>query len=139
MKLLSDEQYLAIHYAIMKKHDDLDQAGIKYLDRFEAMIERPSSHFFGEELYPSVVEKACCIYHSITTTHIFQNGNKRTAFAAFLVFLRMNGFTISLTNKQAEDFTVYLAVDEKFKSNDAVSILVREMEPYIKPLKPDNF
>ncbi|MBU8732487.1 type II toxin-antitoxin system death-on-curing family toxin [Cytobacillus oceanisediminis] len=115
----------------MNQHDDLDQAGIKYQDRFEAMINRPYSEYGGTELFPGVIPKACCYYHSIAKTHIFHNGNKRTALASFITFLRLNGKDLDMNNNAAEDFTCYLATDEKFKTNDAVDYLIEEIGPFI--------
>lgn len=131
VRYLTGKEILTIHYAIMKKHNDMDQAGIKYQDRFEAMLERPYSNYFGKELFPGVIPKACCYYHSIAKRHIFHNGNKRTALATFITFLRLNGKGLDMTNKQAEDFTAYLAQDEKFKTNEAIEYLVNEIRPYI--------
>ncbi len=128
---LTNKQILTIHYTAMKRHDDLEQAGIQYIDRFESMLKRPKTLYFGEEQYSSLLEKGCCYYHSIAKDHIFFNGNKRTALVTFITFLRMNGKTLTFTNQEAEDFTVYLAIDDKFKTNDCIAYLADELTPYI--------
>lgn len=38
-----------------------------------------------------------------------------------------------MTNDEAEDYTVYLAYDEKFKENDCIHYLVNELKDYIHP------
>ncbi|KAB2328994.1 type II toxin-antitoxin system death-on-curing family toxin [Cytobacillus depressus] len=131
MRYLTGREIQIIHYTIMKRHNDMDQAGIKFQDRFEAMLERPKIEMYGEEMFPSTELKACCYYHSIAKRHIFHNGNKRTALATFITFLRLNGLNLLMTNEDAESFTVYLAEHEKFKSNDAIEYLYEEIKEFI--------
>lgn len=42
-----------------------------------------------------VATLAAVLFTSISKNHIFHNANKRTAFAAAIVFLRMNGYRFS--------------------------------------------
>ncbi|SFA56007.1 death on curing protein [Parageobacillus thermantarcticus] len=132
---LTAEEIIFIHYTIMEMYGDAEQAGIQFPDKFAWMLERPKTKLFGEEQFPSIIEKACCYYHSIATGHIFHNGNKRTALAVFVTFLDLNGYEFTMTNKEAEDFTVYLAEDAKFRGNDCIHHLVRELKDYIRPIQ----
>ena len=77
MNYLTEEEILLIHYAVMAEHNDENQAGVKYEEKFEAMLVRPFTDYFGVELFPSFFEKACCYYYTIARTRIFHNGNKR--------------------------------------------------------------
>jgi death-on-curing protein len=43
-------------------------------------IECIEHSVFGVELHPTIVEKACKLAHQIVTSHVFIDGNKRTAF-----------------------------------------------------------
>lgn len=136
MVYLTGEEISIIHYTIMEMYDDTEQAGIKYQDKFEAMLERPKTELFREEQFPSIEEKACCYFHSIARGgHIFHNGNKRTALTIFVTFLNVNGYELTMSNREAEDFTVYLAKDDKFKENDCIQHLVYELKDYICPLQ----
>ncbi|WP_445613190.1 type II toxin-antitoxin system death-on-curing family toxin [Geobacillus sp. YF-1] len=132
---LTAEEIIFLHYTIMEMHGDAEQAGVKFSDKFAWMLERPKTKLFGEEQFPSIIEKACCYYHSIATGHIFHNGNKRTALAVFVTFLNLNGYELTMTNKEAEDFTVYLAEDAKFRGNDCIQHLCRELKDCIRPIQ----
>ncbi|CCQ96637.1 Death-on-curing family protein [[Clostridium] ultunense Esp] len=131
---LTAEEIIFLHYTMMEMHDDIKQAGVKFPEKFEWMLERPKTKVFGEEQFPTVIEKACCYYHSIARGHIFHNGNKRTALVVFVTFLDLHGYEFTMTNKEAEDFTVYLAEDDKFRGNDCIRHLVNELKDYIRPL-----
>ncbi|KIL46716.1 cytochrome C biogenesis protein CcmI [Jeotgalibacillus alimentarius] len=133
---LSAKEILFIHFTMMDFYDDSEQAGVKNQDRFEGMVQRPKTELFGEETFPEVIEKACCYYHSLARGgHIFQNGNKRTALTVFETFLNINGLELTWSNKEAEDFTVYVANDDKFKDNDCIQYLKEEVEAFIRPLE----
>lgn len=54
-------------------------------------IERPRTHVFGAELYPALHEKAAALLHSVARNHALVDGNKRTAWLAMRVFLRLDG------------------------------------------------
>jgi len=47
--------------------------------------------FGGEDLYPSIEEKAAHLLYFVTKNHSFSDGNKRIAAAIFLWFLNANG------------------------------------------------
>lgn len=111
-----------------------EHSGIKFPNKFEFMLERPKSEYFGEEQYPSIIEKACCYYHSIARGHIFHNGNKRTALTVLETFLNVNRYELSFSEQEVEDFTVYVARDDKFKENDCIHYVVTEIKDHIKPL-----
>lgn len=131
---LTKEEILTLHFTMMEHYDDADQSGVKEPEKLEYALERPRTTVFGEEQYPAIIEKACCYYHSIVTGHIFHNGNKRTGLLVFGVFLEINGMRLVMEEQQAEDFTVYLAVDDKFRGNDAIALLTQEISPFIKEL-----
>ena len=131
MHYLTEEEILLIHYAIMGEHNDEDQSGIKYEEKFEAMLARPHTDYFGVELYPTFFEKACCYYHTIARTHIFQNGNKRTALTVFLVLLEINNFMLNVDDMFLEDYTVKIAHDEKYRGDEAVTKIVGELSPFL--------
>lgn len=120
---------------MMEYYDDRDQSGVKVPEKFSFMIGRPATTVFGKEQYPTVADKACCYYHSIVTGHIFHNGNKRTGLLVFETFLNVNGYQFTMNNTQAEDFTVYIATDEKFRNNDAVHHLVLETQDFIQRME----
>ncbi|MEU0049065.1 Fic family protein [Streptomyces sp. NPDC006309] len=56
-------------------------------------IERPRTDVFGAELYPTLHEKAAALLHSAARNRALIDGNKRTAWLAMRVFLRLNGLS----------------------------------------------
>ena len=59
-------------------------------DSFKSCIGQIYQTFGGEELYPSVEEKAAMLLYLVTKNHSFSDGNKRIAATLFLWFLNNN-------------------------------------------------
>jgi phosphoribosylaminoimidazolesuccinocarboxamide synthase len=60
-------------------------------DSFKSSIGQIYQTFGGEELYPSVEEKAAMLLYLVTKNHSFSDGNKRIAATLFLWFMQQNG------------------------------------------------
>ncbi len=60
-------------------------------ESFKSSIGQIYQTFGGEDLYPSVEEKAAMLLYLVTKNHSFSDGNKRIAATLFLWFLNNNG------------------------------------------------
>ncbi len=60
-------------------------------ESFKSSIGQIYQTFGGQELYPSVEEKAAMLLYLVTKNHSFSDGNKRIAATLFLWFLQNNG------------------------------------------------
>lgn len=60
-------------------------------DSFKSSIGQIYQTFGGEDLYPSVEEKAAMLLYLVTKNHSFSDGNKRIAASLFLWFMNNNG------------------------------------------------
>lgn len=65
--------------------------GVEKDDSFKSSIATIYQSFGGQELYPSVQEKAANLLYFIVKNHSFHDGNKRIAATMFLYFLDKNG------------------------------------------------
>ncbi len=76
-------------------------------DSFKSSIGQIYQTFGGEELYPSVEEKAAMLLYLVTKNHSFSDGNKRIAAMLFLWFLSNNGILYGADgNKRIGDNTL---------------------------------
>ena len=78
----------------------------------ESAIARPYQTFGGEDLYPSLYEKAAAIAESIIINHPFNDGNKRTGFLAMLTILDEDNLSITLPNETIYEFVIKIATGE---------------------------
>ena len=70
---------------------------------------RPQMSVFGDDAYPTLVEKAAALMHSIARNHALVDGNKRLAWSATRVFLLLNGADIAYDIDDAERMVVAVA------------------------------
>lgn len=82
---------------------------LRDVDLLESAVERPKSSAFGQDAYPTVVEKAAALFHSLSRNHAFMDGNKRTSVVATIVFLRLNGYRITWEPEEALAFILEVA------------------------------
>ena len=88
MIYLSFEQIIELHDALIDKFGGL--LGIRERGLLESALAAPMMAVFGEELYKTIYNKAAAYLFYIAKNHAFLDGNKRTAAASALSFLRAN-------------------------------------------------
>jgi death on curing protein len=129
IRYLTEKQVLRIHHFIMELHGDEDQAGVMFPDRLAAAIERPQQMIFGEEIHPTLEQKAGALVQSLIQTHPFYNGNKRTALMCLDTFLQMNGYFLKTST--AVDLMVQFATEERFKGDSGDEEIRKVIGEYI--------
>ncbi|WP_407944930.1 type II toxin-antitoxin system death-on-curing family toxin [Paenibacillus cymbidii] len=105
-----------------------EQIGIKDSGLLESAVLRSQSSAFGEDAYPDLYDKAAALFVSLGQNQPFQNANKRTAFTALVVFLRLNGRLFVMNQKAAEDLTVDM-VNHKYSFQELLAIIGTPCRP----------
>ena len=75
-------------------------------------VKRPYLILFGEEQFPTLLEKAAATLHSVAAHHIFVDGNKRTAIRATTMFLEANGIRPIWDEQEIMTFVLRIAKGE---------------------------
>lgn len=86
--------------------------GIRDLGAVESAVAHPRMSFGGQDLYPTLVEKAAALGFSLVRNHPFLDGNKRIGHAAMETFLILNGSEIEADVDEQERFVLALAAGE---------------------------
>ena len=87
-------------------------------DSFKGSIGNIYQSFGGEDVYPTLEEKAAHLLYFVTKNHSFLDGNKRIAATMFLYFLDKNGVLFKNGEKMIEDYTLV-----------ALTIMIAESKP----------
>ncbi len=104
---LTLEQLLEIHALVVEATGG--STGLRDLGRLEAAIATQTQNVFGEELYPSIIDKTAAIIRGIIADHPFVDGNKRTAMLSGLTLLELNKVRFTAHPGEIEDFAVDIA------------------------------
>jgi death-on-curing protein len=110
MRYLSLIEILELHRRIIDQSGGA--LGVHDFGLLESAIAQPRMTFGGEELYPSLVEKAAAFGFALIMNHPFVDGNKRVGHAAAEVFLILNGLEIAASVDEQERAVLAIASGE---------------------------
>ena len=122
MNYLTLIEVLNLHRRILEQSTGI--FGIRDLGLLESAVAQPRMTFGGEELYPTIIDKAAALGFSIIMNHPFLDGNKRTGHAAMETFLILNGLEINASVDEQEQ--IILAVASGLLDREAFAQWLRE-------------
>lgn len=99
-------------------------------DSFKSSIGQIYQTFGGQDLYPSVEEKAAMLLYLVTKNHSFSDGNKRIAATLFLWFMAGNGIlynpdgTKRIADNTLVAFTLMIAESRTEEKDVMVKVVV---------------
>ena len=110
MKILNKRQILFLHSALIAESGGSD--GIRDEGLLDSSINTPFQTFSGQDLYPTVLEKAVRLGFGLIRNHPFIDGNKRIGTHAMLVFLNLNSITLSYEDDELISTIMSVASDK---------------------------
>ncbi len=108
---------LGIHTVLMKRYGG--DPGVRDPGSLEAAMYRPQTGY-----YEDIVAEAAALMESLAINHPFVDGNKRIAFAAADVFLRINGWQLHRSPTR-----IYSEMIQMFESS---TFDVAHLEPWLR-------
>jgi death-on-curing protein len=107
VRYLSLNEALEIYRKIIRQSGG--SFGIRDLHALESSLAQPRATFGGEDLYPTVAEKASALGFSLIQNHPFVDGNKRIGHVALETFLVINGCEIDASVDEQEQIILLVA------------------------------
>lgn len=104
---LSPEQILFLHSRLIAETGGAH--GVRDLGMLLSAIGRPQATFEEKDLYPDLFLKAAALMDSLVRNHPFVDGNKRTAIASAALFLRINGYQLTVEDSEMVHFALACA------------------------------
>ena len=98
---LSRDEALEIHRALLERFGGSE--GVRDLGLLESSLYRPQTGYYAD-----LAEMAAALFESLIMNHPFVDGNKRVAFFATDVFLRLNGYQLKVDANSAHTFLIGL-------------------------------
>jgi death on curing protein len=117
-RFLTLPEILEIHEDRIRVYGGI--SGVRSLDLLQSAIGNVEATFGGEYLHQSLFEMAAAYLYGICRNHPFLDGNKRTALACALAFLRFNDLKVSAPPDSLYDLVIGVA--EGRVSKDAVAV-----------------
>jgi len=101
VQFLSLDEVIEIHQVLIQRFGG--PHGVRDVGLLESALYRPRSGY-----YKSLDEMAAAMFESLIKNYPFVDGNKRVAFFATDVFLRLNGYKFHVEAKAAHQFLMDL-------------------------------
>jgi death-on-curing protein len=98
---LSVEEVIAIHGRLIERFGGSPR--VRDLGLLESALYRPRTGHYAD-----LAEMATALFESLLMNHAFVDGNKRVAFFATDVFLRLNGWRLEVQAARAHRFLIGL-------------------------------
>lgn len=108
--------------------------GIERGDALAGVVETIYQGFSGQDLYPTVEEKAANLLYLVIKDHPLSDGNKRSAAALFVVFLSNNGLLHDnqgkqrISNNALAAITLMIAMSDPKEKELMIALLMRMIE-----------
>lgn len=89
----------------------------------ESVVITPSQNVFGQDLYPTVFDKAAKYLLDFSRYQIFVDGNKRTGVLAMIQELAINGYDLKMSSEKLYETTLKIANNEITETSELAAIL----------------
>ena len=107
MRILTLEEVFELHRLVLEESGGA--VGVHDLAALESALVQPFMTFGGQDLYPTLAEKAAALGFALVRNHPFTDGNKRVGHAAMETFLVLNGWELSAGVDEQEQIILELA------------------------------
>jgi death on curing protein len=127
--LPNEPHWLPVEVIIEHNRLELAETGephfVRDIGLLESALARPKNFFgYGEE---DVVMLAVALMAGVARAHAFEQGNKRTAFAALRLFLRVNGYDTAFDDTISWADEIISLVEHRISEEE----FVRRLRPYV--------
>jgi death-on-curing protein len=119
-KFIGKDVVLEIHRLLIERFGGAE--GIKDEGLLDSALAQPRQSFFGELLHPTISDQVSAYIYHIAKNHAFHDGNKRTALAVAITFLKVNGYKLLLPKRETENLVLDV-VEGKLTKEQVAGIL----------------
>ena len=114
---LTSLEILALHQVLLERYGGAP--GIRDMGAVEAAVFRPQCGYYND-----IAEEAAALLESLLINHPFVDANKRVAFAACDIFLRINGWRLDAK----PDWLFQRMLDWSERHNDRLERITHDLK-----------
>lgn len=118
---LTLQETLGLHEQLIQRFGG--SAGVRDMGLLESALLRPQTGY-----YDTLSLQAAALLQSLIQNHCFIDGNKRVAFSAAAIFLRMNGYRLKVESGSGESFLINEVIQKKVPIEDIATWLETHMK-----------
>lgn len=132
MRYLTLSEVVTLHEQLLAQSGG--GSGVRDVGLLESALAQPKATFGGQDLHPTVIEKAAALGFALVANHPFIDGNKRVGHASMEVFLMLTGHRIDAPVDEQEAVMLRVASGAADRPDLAAWLLMRAV-PLHQPEK----
>lgn len=117
--MIEETEFLEVEDLLIIHRNQIELYGGSHGLRDEKLLDSAvnavQASFDGEHMHRTVYERASAYIYYISQNHPFIDGNKRTALAAGLVYLDINGIEIDDPNEELYEMMIEVSIGNSSK------------------------
>lgn len=121
-------EVIEIHTDQIQRYGGSD--GVRDMNLLSSAVAMPYASFSGSFLHDDIYEMGAAYAFHICQNHPFVDGNKRTALASALVFLELNG--ISISDPKGKLYNAMIAIANGVMNKTEFAKILRDLNNYSK-------
>lgn len=121
-------EVIEIHTDQIQRYGGSD--GVRDMNFLSSAVAMPYASFSGSFLHDDIYEMGAAYAFHICQNHPFVDGNKRTALASALVFLELNG--ISISDPKGKLYNAMIAIANGVMNKTELAKVLRDLNNYSK-------
>ena len=119
------EDILNFHKLLASDENLKTNSTIRDIGLLESAVNNPFQTFGGEDLYPTIFDKAARLAFGLVKNHGFVDGNKRVAIHAMEVYLKVNNCNLKFSQEELVTIGMDLA-ENKLTSEELSELLEKK-------------
>lgn len=128
------EDIITMHNSMINRYGGI--AGIRDEGTLKLLCEEPYQECFGQELFPTIYDKATKYLEGFARHQVFYDGNKRTAFISMATLLACNDIELTLSQNDAYNYVMEIA-NKNFISIEHISTFLKNNSKIVEQIN-DN-
>ncbi|MFA6908870.1 MAG: type II toxin-antitoxin system death-on-curing family toxin [Patescibacteria group bacterium] len=138
VKFLTIGEVKAVAHALAKELMSWDEPIPDFDTRFphalESCLATPFIRFKEHDPYPTLEDKGAILFYLMNKNHPFENGNKRIAITALILFLWKNKKWIRVDNRELYNFSKWVAASNPKLKDQTIAAIKKFLELYVVSL-----
>jgi len=130
---ISEVEYTAHRLArkFMTWDEPIPDFGTRFPNVLESCLQTPFQTFHRKSLYKGIEGKGAALFYLMIKNHPFENGNKRIAVMALLLFLYRNDRWLKVSNKTLYEFAKHIAESGPKQRENVIFSIRGFIEEYV--------
>jgi death-on-curing protein len=131
MKFVKREDVIKFNKGVIEKYTGtfMPPTNLKNAEGLDYLLDIcENNEIFGVAQYPTVAHVAALLLYKITDNHLFNDGNKRTAYTTAYYFLHLNGYRFKeRVQTVVDDNGTYIPRKIKTNTTNTLEQLIQEI------------